>query len=362
MKSFRKIILTILILAVAGSMIFFSFEENQKWFVRYLDGFSTQEKEVVEIRNIPGEGLRYINGRYLSWNGEKMSVSDESGKTLWERTFLMDDPELVINDSLIGVYDRLSGEGFAINFNGEVVTHIEEDSNIFSFKPGKEGHIVHIKEEGRELLKIYGMDGMHRENLIFIDNYPIDYTLESGAARVTLLELEKDGVATRMVSYTSEGEEEVYFVPDRVIVKVLSIGSERLIVTETGIYLQKKDQVVWGRDLPLLKDVLVDGDEIYAIYGDNLRIIGRDGETISEETFGIDYERIHAHGKYIVLAGEKDLLVFRHMEQIASHSLNWGIVDIRSQFNDLIVTTQNGVNIVRIEDKEVEDEVEEGAQ
>lgn len=356
MKSLGKIILIILIMTIAGTMIFFSFEENQKWFVRYLDSFSTREKEVVEISHIPGEGLRYINGRYLSWNGEKISVSDESGKILWERTFLMDDPLLVINDNLIGIYDRMSGEAIVINFNGEIITEIEENSQMFSFKPGKEGHIVHIKEEGRDLLKIYEIDGEHRENLIYTQNYPIDYSLEAEAARVTILELEDNGIGTRMVKYTSQGEEELYELHDRVIIRVLSLGDDKLIVTETGVYLHRKGQVVWGRDLPLLKDVLVDGDEIYAIYGDNLKIINRDGETISENTFGIDYEKLHAHGKYIVLAGEKDLLVFRHKEKIADYSFNWEIVDMQSQFNDLIVTTQNGVNIVRIEDKEVTEE------
>jgi len=356
MKSLGKIIIIIVIMALAGTMIFFSFEENQKWFVRYLDSFSTSEKEVVEIRHIPGEGLRYINGRYLKWNKEKMTVSDESGKILWERTFLMDDPRLVIYDNLIGVYDRVSGEAIVINFNGEILVQIDEDSQIFSFKPGKDGHIVHIKEEGRELLKIYEVNGEHRENLIFTDNYPIEYRLDAGGAMVTLLELEGNGLGTRMIMYNAEGEEELYSVHDQVIIKVLDIGDDRLIVTETGIYLQRNKQVIWGRELPLLKDVLVDGNEIYAIYGDNLRIIGMDGETISEMTFGIDYEKLHAHGKYIILAGEKNLLVLRHKEQVTVHSFNWEIVDIQSQFNDLIVTTQNGVSIVRIEDKLVEEE------
>jgi hypothetical protein len=285
-----------------------------------------------------------------------MTVSDESGKILWERTFLMDDPRLVIYDNLIGVYDRVSGEAIVINFNGEILVQIDEDSQIFSFKPGKDGHIVHIKEEGRELLKIYEVNGEHRENLIFTDNYPIEYSLDAGEAMVTLLELEGDGLGTRMVRYNSDGEEELYDLHDLVIIKVIAVGDDSLIVTESGIYLQSNNQIVWGRDLALLKDVLVDGNEIYAIYGDNLRIMGMDGETISEETFGIDYEKLHAHGKYIVLTGEKDLLVLRHKEQVTVHSFNWEIVDIQSQFNDLIVTTQNGVNIVRIEDKVVEEE------
>jgi len=356
MKSLGKIIIIIGIMALAGTMIFFSFEENQKWFVRYLDSFSTSEKELVEIRHIPGEGLRYINGRYLKWNGEKMTVSDESGKILWERTFLMDDPRLVIDDNLIGVYDRVSGEAIVINFNGEILTQIDEDSQIFSFKPGKDGHIVHIKEEGRELLKIYEVNGEHRENLIFTDNYPIEYSLDAGDAMVTLLELEGNGLGTRMIRYNSDGEEELYDLHDLVIIEAIALGDDSLIVTESGIYLQSNNQIVWGRDLALLKDVLVDGNEIYAIYGDNLRIIGMDGATISERTFGIDYEKLHAHGKYIVLAGEKDLLVLRHKEQVTVHSFNWEIVDIQSQFNDLIVTTQNGVSIVRIEDKLVEEE------
>jgi hypothetical protein len=268
----------------------------------------------------------------------------------------MDDPRLVIYDNLIGVYDRVSGEAIVINFNGEILVQIDEDSQIFSFKPGKDGHIVHIKEEGRELLKIYEVNGEHRENLIFTDNYPIEYSLDAGEAMVTLLELEGDGLGTRMVRYNSDGEEELYDLHDLVIIKVIAVGDDSLIVTESGIYLQSNNQIVWGRDLALLKDVLVDGNEIYAIYGDNLRIMGMDGETISEETFGIDYEKLHAHGKYIVLTGEKDLLVLRHKEQVTVHSFNWEIVDIQSQFNDLIVTTQNGVNIVRIEDKVVEEE------
>lgn len=360
MKKLGKVILILLILSIAGTMIFFSFEENQKWFVKYLDSFSNKEKQVVENAYIPGDGIRYINGRYLAWNGEEMSVSDESGKILWERTFLMDEPKLDIRDNLIGIYDRISGEAMVFNFNGEILAQIEEESPIFSFRPSKNGHIVHIKEEARQMLKIYERNGEHRDNLIFTKGYPIDYSLEEDSVMVTVLDLQNSGVNTKLIKYNGEGEQELYSINDRIIIKVASMTKGNLIVADTGIYMQKNNDFVWGRDFPLLKDVLLDGNEIYVTYGDNLRILDDNGSTLKQETFGIDYSNLHTHGKYIILAGDKDILVLLHTEPVASYSFNSTIVDIQSQFNDLVVTTENGVNIMRIEDKE--EEIEEEKQ
>ncbi|WP_422485969.1 DUF5711 family protein [Gudongella sp. DL1XJH-153] len=358
MKRLGMVILILLILSIAGTMIFFSFEENQKWFVRYLDSFSNKGKQVVENAYIPGDGISYINGRYLVWNGEELSVSDESGKILWERTFLMDDPKLDIRDNLIGIYDRISGEAMVFSFNGEILAQIEEESPIFSFKPSKNGHIVHIKEEARQVLKIYERNGEHRENIIFTKGYPIDYILEEESILVTVLDFQNKGINTKVLRYNEDGDQELYSIDDRIIIKVASMTKGNLIVADTGIYMQQNEDLVWGRDFPMLKDVLLDGNEIYVIYGDNLRILDDKGSTLRQETFGMDYNNLHNHGKYIILAGDKDILVLLHREPVASYSFNATIVDIQSQFNDLVITTENGVNIMRIEDKENETEEE----
>ncbi|MGM0396429.1 MAG: DUF5711 family protein [Bacillota bacterium] len=359
MKKLGKVILTLLMLTIAGTMIFFSFEENQKWFVRYIDSFRDREMQVVENSYISGDGIRFINGRYLFWNGEKISVSDEAGKILWERTFLMDEALLDIRDNLMGVYDRINGEALVFNVNGEMLAHIEEEGPIFSFRAGKNGHIIHLKEEGRQVLKIYDKDGTHKNNLIYTKEYPIDYYLEDGSAVVTLLHMEDQGLTTKVVRHNEDVEHELYSVRDRIIISVEKVVKDNLLVTDSGIYLQQDGEVIWGRDFPLLKDVKADGNEIYVVYGDNLKILDQDGATLYQETFGIDYKRLHAHGKYMIIVGERDILVMQHMETVASYSFSADILDIQSQFNDLVVTTENGVSILRIEEKQEEIEEEQ---
>lgn len=354
MKKFGKIILILLIVFIAGTMIFFSSENNQIRFIRYLDSFNNGEKEVVQSQYISGDGIRYINGRYLLWNGEKITVSDETGKILWERTFLMDEAVLDIMDNLISVYDKLSGEIIVFNLNGQVLAQIQEDLPIFYFKTGKNGYFVHIKEEARELLKIYHRNGEHKKNLIFTKEFPIDYRLEDNSAIVTLLLLDNDKLSTKIVSFKENDEEELLLLEDRIIVKVEDMGDNSLIVTDTGIYMYENGEAIWGRDFQLLQDVFVDGMDIYVIYGENLRILDKEGNIVHQETFGMDYDKIYPHGKYIILRGEKDILVFQHMELVATASFDTAILHIQSQFNDLVVTTEKGVNIMRIENKKNE--------
>ena len=329
MNKLGKAILILLTVFVIGTMIFFSFENNQIRFIRYLDSFKSSEKEVVESEHISGNGLRYINGRYLLWYGGKATVSDETGKTLWERTFLMDDPVLDITDNLISVYDKSRGEIIVFNLNGQVVGQIKEDSPVFCFKTSKNGYLVHIKEEERELLKIYDRNGEHQKNLIFTNEFPIDYRLEENFTTVTLLSLDNNKLSTRVVSFKENNEEELFLLDDRIIVKVEDMGKNNLIVTDGGIYMYENDEVIWRRDFQLLQDVFVDGMDIYVIYGDNLSILDQEGNTVYQETFGMDYKKIYAHGKHIILRGEKDILVFQHMEQVASQNFDVCIMNIQ---------------------------------
>lgn len=360
MKSIWKVILITLMILVAAVMIFFSFEENQKDFVRYLDNLRPREFQFVEVDYLPSNGkeLVFLNGRVMYWDGERISVSDDTGKILWERTFLMEDPVVETSHNLISIYSRTSGDAMTFNHNGEMLSSISEDMELKWFKSSRQGSISHLYRDGSNILKTYDSGGNFIREFVFKDSFPVDYRMDSESLYVTLLKLDNNKIETGLVRMGND-EEPIFSVSGSILMDTISFGNDQIFVTDTGIFMSQGGEVVWKREYPLFKDMIVDGREIYIVYGDNLQVLDWEGNSIHKETLGIDFDSIHRHGKHMILSGEKDILAIKYLEHIASYGFNSRIKDIQSQFNNLVVTTENGINILRIEEKMAEMKEEE---
>lgn len=357
MKRSSGILLNIFLILFGFTAVFFSFEGNQKLLVSLLDDLTGGEKEFVEMSYFMGDDLTYHNGRYFSWDGERISYLDHNSATLWSRTFLFDEPNLKIEGGRIAVFNK-EGEIYVYNSEGKEVFTIDMEDKIFDARilDGDVG--VHLKNDKGETIIVYGPDGTEKLRNEYSDEIPLGYWKdEKGELKFSVIDTADGEILSKL--YSENEQEPIFSVVDELILKTFSYGNGSIILTDEGIKLFKSNEIKWERDFPLIKDVAVDGTDIYVLYGDNLEVLDKTGQTIKKLTNPIEYRGLHNHGRYVIMYGNRDIEALRDGEIICSNSTGGRIKGLTSQFNDLIITMEEGVSVMRIKDAEKKDQEDE---
>ena len=226
---------------------------------------------------------------------------------------------------------------------------------VFNIKVSDSGLIVHLKLEGGEKLLYYNLERKEWEEVNFADTFPLDYWINnSDNLMYTQIELKEDGLISELYEKKVDNTELKANLKDRLILKVLAFKQGYIILTEMGIVKIDDNGDYFTRDYDLVHDILIDGEEIYILYGDNLEILNSSLETVHKKTYALSYTKLHRHEKYILLYGEKNIVALFNIEDKAEYAFGTSILNIKSQFNDLIVTLKTGVFTMRIEDIKAE--------
>lgn len=352
-KSSRYFTIAFIIL-FTFTAIFFSIEKNQKLFISWLDNIKGKDKEIVEMSYFMGSDLIYYNGRYVSWNGERVSYLDDRGEVLWSRTFLVESPKLKVKDGKIAVFSK-EGEVFVYGMDGKPLIELKLEEPVFDVAILDKDLIVHLKTTDSEILELYDKNGSLIKQMVYKNESPVGYWRDqNGEINISIINLNSNVIKSRL---QKDGDDEpIIQLEGDIILSSIPYGGSKLILTDEGIKLLKKGKLVWERDFPLIKDVVADGEDIYVLYGDNLELLDGHGETVKKATNPIDYKKIHIHGRYVILYGRRDLQVMRDGEILATYSTGGRIKWLDSQFNDLIVTMEEGISVMRIKDKEIIEE------
>lgn len=356
MRKIKFIIIIFIALISVGITLFFSKEENQKKISNYISSFDKSEKEFLIEKSYEKDGLKYLNGRFVEWDNEKLTLSDGNKKVLWSKTFLLDNPKMVLNENRIVIYDDQTGVLYAYNGNGETLLDHDFDKAIFNLKVSDQGMIAHFKRQDSEEIIYYNFANDNWDQVSFIDSYPLNYWIDSSNKLMyTQMKIGENHITSELYRKTLDNKELQFDLRGRLILKVFYFKEGYLVLTDMGIVKINKEGDDIIRDFDLVHDILIDGEEIYILYGDNLEVLNTSLETVHKKTYVLSFTRLHKHEKYILLSGEKNILALSNKEDKADHSFGSGILDIKSQFNDLIVTLKTGVYTMRIRDIQVKD-------
>lgn len=357
MKRSSGILLSIFLILFGFTAVFFSFESNQKSLVSWLDDIAGGENEFVEISYFMGDDLTYHNGRYFAWDGERISYLDHDSETLWSRTFLFDEPHLKIEGGRIAVFG-LEGGIYVYDAEGKEIFTKNLEEKIFDVRI-LDGDIgVHLKKENGETIIVYGSDGSEKLRKEYSEEVPLGYWRDGkGEIKFSVIDMAEGVILSKL--YSENDQEPILSVVDELILKTFPYGNGSIILTDEGIKLFKSNGIQWEHDFPLIKDIAVDGTDIYVLYGDNLEVIDKTGQTIKKTTNSIEYKGLHNHGRYVIMYGNRDITAFRDGEIICSYSTGGRIKGLSSQFNDLIITMEEGISVMRIKDIENKEQEEE---
>lgn len=330
-----------LILFILFGFIFIK-EENQQKFISFFDSITSKsEKTIVFNNNFETEDeetLMFFKNSIIKWKENNISFQDLLGNNVWNKEFDFSQPDILALDENIYAIDKETGDIYVLDNKGNTVLRLELNTPIFNLYEEKENIIIHTKTDDIEKISILDKDG---KELVNKDQKNIlTYSMDSKGSKYVLsyLAIDKDIKSyANIYSLTNDSLGSFKF-NDEIIIFTQFINNKMLISTDKALYLVEGNDTIWSHEYPLIKDILINKEKIYLLYGDNLEIININGETEKKTTFGIDYKRIVQLQNYICIYGNRDILVLNNGEEAINFKTDEDIVDIKG--NNKLITIQ----------------------
>jgi len=350
-KKFKLFLITFILLG-----FIFMKEENQQKFISFFDSINSGSEKTIIFNNKydsdDDEKLLFFNDSIIKWNENNISFLDLKGDIIWNKEFNFTQPEVLAFEKNIYAIDKESGNIYVLDNKGYTIHRIELNMPIFNLKEVNDNIMIHVKTDDMEKIKILDKDG---KEVIETDQKNIlTYSINDKNSKYMLssLELNKNIKSiAKIYSITGEGLENFNF-NDEVIIFTQFINNKILIATDKSLYLVGNNDVIWSKEYPLIKDILINKEKIYLLYGDNLEIIKLNGETEKKTTFGIEYKKIVQLQNYICLYGNKDILILNNGEEMISYKTDEDILDIKGTNKLVAIRYLDGLEIYDIIDKE----------
>lgn len=331
-------------------MLIFMKEENQQRFVDFVDNITKKEIELKKEKVYSGKNMTFFDGSLVKWEENTLTFLKEDGDDKWIKEFTFDDPVVMYGKNIIYVIDKLTGDIYQLNNNGDTKTRIQLENSIFNLKESSQNLIAHSKNEENESLTFMDNEGNKLGNLT-VDESILTYSFNNDSTKYVYssINMKESTISSNLKVNSIDGIEEYKInIPNEIIISTEFINNQVIVLSDSSLRLMDKGEFKWSRDFPLIKDIYLNGNEIYLLYGNNLEVIDLKGETKNKISLGLDYNRIVSIENYFVLYGNKDLLILQNGKEILKYIGEGSIINVSGNRESLALHYENSIEILNM--------------
>lgn len=321
-----KLLIFFILLALLIALIFFINEDNRRSLEALLVSVIDSEKElklVTSINAISPSKMRIYGENIYLFDENKVSSYNMEGRLISENQFSFEDPLVHFGDNYIYIGDRLSGEVYKLDGEGETREDKDFEKSLFSLREEDKATIYHTKTGNVENIYLYD----HRDVLIgdhsFEGKNIINYGLHPSASKyvVSLLDLQGNALRSELLFYGENNSLlDSFELEDEILFYGKVLRDDTIIsLSDSSLYSIRGGQIVWSRPFTLIKDIYID-EEIYILYSNYLEILDLYGETIDKISFTNDYEKILPFNKGMLVYGRDGLVLLSDGVEKMSYS------------------------------------------
>ena len=221
--------------------------------------------------------------------------------------------------------DKSTGDIYYLDKKGETINRLEMDKGIFNFESRDQNVIYHGKSDSGEEVNI--LDGKQ----VQIGHYSYDtenvlrYAINKQGKRtaLALIDINQESIKTRIDLYGENNEklDQIDIYGEIVVYLEFTSKNEILALTDSGIHYIKDSEVVWKKDLSLIKDIYINGKEINILYSNYLEIIDFKGETKEKIGFTEEYKKMLPFKNDVLVYGDNHLVLVQGKKEILKEEI-----------------------------------------
>lgn len=192
-----------------------------------------------------------------------------------------------------------TGTIYELDYNAEVTNKIELNENIFNFKI-IDGYIVYHLKTDLESVGVIGPNGSRLMKLDFAEKI-LDFDYNPKTEQMAVVVFDNNNIGSKALLYEDIDHPEHIDLESEIIVAidVTDLGNY-IILTDTRLYYFSGTELVWQKDINLLKDYLIEDKNIYLLDRNSLRKINLKGDTKREYDYiGSNNRLLHIKGGFL---------------------------------------------------------------
>lgn len=280
---------------------------------------------------------RFFNGDIIRYNDDGIAYLEDFNRVTTQKDFNFEDPLIEFADKYIYYASGATGDVYVLNNRLETISQFTLNMNIFNIEETSRYIMVHSKGEEETLVTI------DIEGNILYKNIPekniLNYDMGRNTYAFSTLVIEDD-ILSILNIYDFQGQivDSMEF-KNEVIFKLYYLEEDILLLTDKGLYMIKDRQILWEKEFPLIKNIIIDKGKIQLLYSNCLETLDFLGQSISILEFEEEYDMITSMEDGLILYGEKDILIIKDEENYKL-SLDHKINDVSGYNNQIIVNTE----------------------
>lgn len=351
-KGFKIFVLLLLV-----GVLFFINKNNQLKFIQAYKSLTTREKSLKKIKSIDiNESdfkIEWLNRNIAKWSGTKLSIMDIEDNLILEKQFDFDNPDAVFRKDRIYIMDKSSGDIYILDNEGQTIERVELEKSINNFKEDENEIIVHTKSEVEENLVFLNTKG------VFLRIHPIEdmniltYDADKNYERYLISNLIiEDALKSEIYIFSINGELiDTVHITNEITVFTKFVNDDLIALTDKCLYYIKDSKIFWKRTFSDIKDILLNDNGIYILYGDNLELIDLEGRTIEKFELTKYYNNLKDFGRNIFLIGYNNLIGIQGNKIIIEYNHDTGIKDIVVNRNYLGIIDDSNLHLFEVNNK-----------
>lgn len=321
-------IFKIFVMVLIITSLFLLKEENQEKLIGFINSISSKEKTLVLVESFPKEDILDVNiydDTIVKWEANKLSFLNIDGSKIVDKEFNFEDPDIYFGQGIIYPMDKSTGDIYYLDKKGETINRLQMEKGIFNFESRDQNVIYHGKSDSGEEVNI--LDGKQ----VQIGHYSYDtenvlrYAINKQGKRtaLALIDINQESIKTRIDLYGENNErlDQIDIYGEIVVYLEFASKDEIIALTESGIHYIKDGEVLWKKELSLIKDIYINGKEINLLYSNYLEIIDFKGETKEKIGFTEEYKKMLPFKNDVLVYGDNHLVLVQGKKEILKEEI-----------------------------------------
>lgn len=317
--------------------------------------------ETDAIANSEGNEFGMFKDYLYKWQNGKIflrSLTEEG--TSYNMSLNIQNPMIESGDKYLFIGNKDDGIIYFLNNKAEMVERIPLNAPLFSMKQKNDSLVYQTKTGNMESIGIIDSNFNNvmkytydKETTLIYDYFP-----SKKKVAVAVLNVEEKTIGTRLDLYNNLTDKETLYFDGEIVLdlKYVNLGN-LLVLTDNNLYYVSENDIVWKKEFPLIKDMKVNGNNIYVLYGNHLSVIDNKGEIKEDIVLSNQYNDIHLFesgifSDEIIVYNDLELAILKKGEEFLKQ--NQEIMQIDTSQGTIFILDKDKYGFYKKDVKEVE--------
>ena len=274
------------------------------------------------------------------------------GTKEWEKEFNLDDPKIVFGENNIYVYEKPTGDIYFLNERGETVERIQLETKINNIVESYGSILIYIKKANMESINILDKEGKIIENTLIKNGNILTCSMakDNATYSISTLNLKDEDLRSEIQVFKIGGEPLFThkFINEILLYSNFIEDNKLIVMTDKSLYSISEGNVLWEKQIQLIKDINVHEDSIDILFGNTLDTISMDGKVKRKYSFSEEYKKIITYNKYLVIYGDEYIMVLEDGKEIYKYRSEDTILKVIQGKQNLIVIYEDRIELISL--------------